>query len=121
MEIDPAWPEWVVRQGFTCAWVQSPSATAAIELAARRLGHMGGWNGRPVRAPTRRCSRPRSTASTRGPGGLHPVGDHRVVFGMRAAAVRIHVTPRGALGQGREGMQPHLHTCTQAMGIIRIT
>ena len=43
MNIDPTWPEWVVRQGFACAWVQAPSAKAAVELAARRLGHMGGW------------------------------------------------------------------------------
>ena len=47
MEIDPAWPEWVVRQGFTCAWVQAPSGAAAIELAAKRLGHMGGWKTGP--------------------------------------------------------------------------
>ena len=24
-------------------WVKAPSAGAAIEIAARRLGHMGGW------------------------------------------------------------------------------
>ena len=36
MEIDPAWPEWVVRQDYACVWVQAPRA-------AKRLGHMGGW------------------------------------------------------------------------------
>ena len=43
MNIDPDWPEWVVRQDHACVWVKAPSAGVAIELAARRLGHMGGW------------------------------------------------------------------------------
>ena len=43
MTIDPTWPEWVVRQGFACAWVQAPSAAAAVSIAARRLGPMGAW------------------------------------------------------------------------------
>ena len=47
MRIDQSWPEWVVRQGFACVWVQAPSAAAAIELAARRLGGMGGWKTGP--------------------------------------------------------------------------
>ena len=45
--LDPEWPEWVVRQGFACVWVQAPSASAAVELAAKRLGHMGGWRTGP--------------------------------------------------------------------------
>ena len=36
-------PEWVIRQGFACVWVQAPSAEAAVRRAADRLGHMGGW------------------------------------------------------------------------------
>ena len=47
MEIDPAWPEWVVRQDFACAWVKAPSAAAAVAIAARRLGPMGGWKTGP--------------------------------------------------------------------------
>ena len=43
MDIDPTWPEWVLRQGFACVWVRAPSARNAIEIAAKRLGHMGGW------------------------------------------------------------------------------
>ena len=43
MNIDPDWPEWVVRQGFTCVWVKAPSGTEAVETAAKRLRHMGGW------------------------------------------------------------------------------
>ena len=39
--------EWVVRQGFACVWVQTPNAAAAIEMAAKRLGHMGGWKAGP--------------------------------------------------------------------------
>ena len=35
--------EWVIRQGFACVWVQAPNAEAAIEIAAKRLGHMGAW------------------------------------------------------------------------------
>ena len=35
--------EWVVRQGFACVWVKARSPEAAIEIAAKRLGHMGGW------------------------------------------------------------------------------
>ena len=47
MEIDPAWPEWVVRQDYACVWVQAPSAAAAVEFAAKRLGNMGGWKTGP--------------------------------------------------------------------------
>ena len=43
IEIDPVWPEWVVRQDHACAWVRAPSAARAAEIAARRLGPMGGW------------------------------------------------------------------------------
>ena len=41
--------EWVIRQGFACVWVQAPSPEAAVETAAKRLGHMGAWKvGRDV-------------------------------------------------------------------------
>ena len=43
MNIDPKWPEWVLRQDFACVFVRAPSRAAAIELAAKRLGPMGGW------------------------------------------------------------------------------
>ena len=43
MDIDPTWPEWVLRQGFACVWVRAPNAERAIEIASKRLGHMGGW------------------------------------------------------------------------------
>ena len=42
MDIAPTWPEWVLRQEFACVWVRAPSADRAVELAAKRLGHMGG-------------------------------------------------------------------------------
>ena len=35
--------DWVVRQGFACVWMKAPSAKAAIETAAKRLRHVGGW------------------------------------------------------------------------------
>ena len=40
---DPAWPEWVVRQFNACIFVQAPTPEAAVEIAARRIGPMGGW------------------------------------------------------------------------------
>ena len=43
MDIDPTCPEWVLRQDFACVFVRAPSPVAAVELAAKRLGHMGGW------------------------------------------------------------------------------
>ena len=43
MKIDPSWPEWVVRQGFACVFVQAPSAEEAVAAAAKRMGPMGGW------------------------------------------------------------------------------
>ena len=39
--------EWVVRQGFACVWVKATSPEAAIQIAARRLGNMGGWKAGP--------------------------------------------------------------------------
>ena len=39
--------EWVVRQGFACVWVKAASPKAAVEIAAKRLGHMGGWKTGP--------------------------------------------------------------------------
>ena len=47
MNIDPAWPEWAVRQRNAIVWVQAPTAEAAAETAARRVGHMGGWKTGP--------------------------------------------------------------------------
>ena len=43
MNIDPDWPDWEIRQGFAWVWVRAPSATEAVEIAAKRLGQMGGW------------------------------------------------------------------------------
>ena len=39
--------EWVVRQGFACVWVKAATPGAAIEIAAKRLGHMGAWKAGP--------------------------------------------------------------------------
>ena len=35
--------ERVVRQGFACVWVKAASPEEAIEITAKRLGHMSGW------------------------------------------------------------------------------
>lgn len=43
MSITSKAPEWVIRQGFACVFVEAPSATEAVKLAAKRLGHRGGW------------------------------------------------------------------------------
>ena len=43
MDIDPTWPERVLRQEFACVFVRAPNPTVAVEFAAKRLGHMGGW------------------------------------------------------------------------------
>ena len=43
MDIDPKWPEWVLRQDFACVFVRAPNPAVAVEFAAKRLGHMGGW------------------------------------------------------------------------------
>ena len=43
MDIDSTWPEWVLRQDFACVFVRAPTPAVAVELAAKRLGHMGGW------------------------------------------------------------------------------
>ena len=43
MEINPSWPEWVVRQGSACIFIQAPTRAAAIQTASRRIGPMGGW------------------------------------------------------------------------------
>ena len=48
MNIDPAWPEWAVRQRNAIVWVQAPTAEAAVETAARKVGPMGGWNRGPA-------------------------------------------------------------------------
>ena len=42
-EPDPTWPEWVIRQGNACAFVQAPTPEAAVETTARKVGRMGGW------------------------------------------------------------------------------
>ena len=41
MNIDPNWPERVVRQDHVC--VKAPNAADAVNLAARRLGRRSGW------------------------------------------------------------------------------
>ena len=43
MEINPSWPEWVVRQRHACVFIQAPTPAAAVETAARKIGPMGGW------------------------------------------------------------------------------
>ena len=48
MEIDPTWPEWVLRQDFACVFVRAPTPAVAVDLAAKRLGHMGGWEVGPA-------------------------------------------------------------------------
>ena len=47
MAFDSGSSEWVVRQGYACAWVQAPSPAAAVAIAAQRLGPMGGWKTGP--------------------------------------------------------------------------
>ena len=43
MNTEPKRREWVIRQGFACVWVKAPTSEAAVKIAAKRLGHMGGW------------------------------------------------------------------------------
>ena len=43
MNTEPKRREWVIRQGFACVWVKAPTPEAAVEIAAARIGHMGGW------------------------------------------------------------------------------
>ena len=43
MDVDPKRPEWVIRQGLACVWVCATSVEEAVEVTAKRLGHMGGW------------------------------------------------------------------------------
>ena len=45
---DPIWPEWVIRQTHACVFVQAPTPEAAVETAARKVGHMGGWRVGPA-------------------------------------------------------------------------
>ena len=41
---------WVLRQDFAGVFVQAPSPSVAMDIAARPLGHMGGWEvGRAAR------------------------------------------------------------------------
>ena len=35
------------RPGCACVWVKAPSAGAAVEMAGKRLGHMGAWTTGP--------------------------------------------------------------------------
>ena len=57
MKMEPAWPEWVVRQRPVCIFVQAPTSDAAVETAARRIGPMGGWRVRPDVAHEGVCPR----------------------------------------------------------------
>ena len=43
VNVHPERSEWVIRQDFACVWVQATSAAAAVEIAARRLGHTSDW------------------------------------------------------------------------------
>ena len=43
MTINASWPEWVLRQGNACIFIQAPSPAAAIETVARGIGQIGGW------------------------------------------------------------------------------
>ena len=43
MNTEPKKRERVIRQGFACVWVKASTPEAAVEFAAKRLGHMGGW------------------------------------------------------------------------------
>ena len=47
-EPDPTWREWIIRQGSACVFVQAPTPEAAVETAARKVGHMRGWQVGPV-------------------------------------------------------------------------
>ena len=43
MNVHSERPEYVIGQGFACVHVRAPSAAAAVEAAAKRLGSTGGW------------------------------------------------------------------------------
>ena len=47
MTIERTAMEWVIRQGSACVWVRAPNAGKAVELAAKRLGHLGAWRTGP--------------------------------------------------------------------------
>ena len=38
-----SWPEWVIRQGFTCVWVRAPDRRSAVEIVARKLAGTTRW------------------------------------------------------------------------------
>ena len=80
MNVHPERPEWVIRQDFACVWVQAPSASAAVELAAKRLGHTGSWKVGPD--VDRRCSRGR-VPETREARRLHAVRNHRLAPNLK--------------------------------------
>ena len=47
MRLNSNWPEWVIRQGNACVWVQAPSAEVAVKFVTERVGPMGGWRTGP--------------------------------------------------------------------------
>ena len=47
MRLNSNWPEWVIRQGNACVWVQAPSAEVAVKFVTERAGPMGGWRTGP--------------------------------------------------------------------------
>ena len=47
MRLNSIWPEWVIRQGNACVWVQAPSAEVAVKFVTERAGPMGGWRTGP--------------------------------------------------------------------------
>ena len=76
--IEPKWPEWVLRQDFACVWVRAPNVAAAVEMAAKRLGHMGGWKvGPDVEQEVFRGEKYREHAR---PGDYTRSGDPRLAF-----------------------------------------
>ena len=100
--------EWVLRQGFACVSVKARSPEAAIEIAAKRLGHMGGWKvGPDVNQEVFAAEEYREHAK---PGGLHAVGDRETAFALKIALSEEeegtcpeHRTGKAAANAGRSG------------------
>ena len=54
---ESTWPEWVIRQGWACVWVQAPTAKAAVDIAnSRRRGSTAHADRTPDPTWTWRCS-----------------------------------------------------------------
>ena len=74
--------DWVIRQGFACVWVKAPSPEAAVEIAAKRLGHMGAWKVGPD--VDQRLFASTSIAITRSRGTTRGRSDRRAAFALRS-------------------------------------